>query len=147
MIRQPKNRPEGDGVGIKAELHRTICFTGERANGKFLVQVCGKDAWLSFAELNLLIRLVLARFSSQLNGFVRVPDNSGRVAIHRLRRAIDRMVGCGNGRMIIENGGKAEYRVAKSLRVALHEGLSAASGVIPRERLTQLERVCDETRL
>ncbi len=88
-------------------LDPTIVFTGNRGNDRYQIIIQGKIVALSLSCLNVLIDLVIARGEAE-TGFVIV----NAVAIYRLRKALDEVVGKGTGNAIIETGNAEEYRLA-----------------------------------
>ena len=82
-----------------------IRFTGQRRNRRHLVNIRGKDVWMSNALLSTLCDLLLARIRSA-SGFARIP----RMTIYRLRKVISSATGraCDG---LIETGAEDEYRL------------------------------------
>src|SRR5438132_349198 len=72
-------------------------FTGLRHNNRYRLDVDGQTVWLPRSSLQILLKLVLARGSSE-SGFVRA---DGRY-IHRLRHQLAAAVGPDRARALIE---------------------------------------------
>jgi hypothetical protein len=96
-----RSKPQPDGV------EPLIALTGERPNGRLIIRVRGKPVPLMPKCHAALLRLIAASVDSSL-GYVREKS----VLISRMRKDIDRVVGKGVGREIIETGDKSEYRLA-----------------------------------
>jgi hypothetical protein len=97
-----------------------VILTGRRSANRVEIRIGGQTTTLTGEALRALIDLVLARASSDF-GLVRLPRN----AICRLRKAIDQVLGPGEGAALIERGDGEEYRLAmKRAEIKTHVALA-----------------------
>ncbi|MBI2804799.1 MAG: hypothetical protein HYX68_07430 [Planctomycetes bacterium] len=81
-------------------------MTGERHDDRIRIDLDGAPVWLAVGSLETLVELLVARINLE-SGYLPVHP----VAIHRLRRARDKVGGDGYGKHLIPTGAKAEYRL------------------------------------
>src|SRR5262245_27419696 len=100
--------------GLKRSATIDITVTGTRVGDLFRVALRGASISLTFNSFEALINLTIARANGG-SGFVEIK----KMTIRRLRAAIDRSLGDGVGKTLIETGSGEEYRLAipkKNLR-------------------------------
>jgi hypothetical protein len=124
----------------------TITFTGNRHNDTYEVILRSEVVELPRACLKALIGLVLARARSG-QGFIQLNP----VTVFRLRRAIDKAIGAGAGRSLIETGASEEYRLTFALNgLTSHVALTpcffelAQLNIVSRESASMLKAVSKE---
>jgi hypothetical protein len=82
-------------------------ITGARVGDHFRVAVGKSAISLTFASIKALIDLTIARANGH-SGFARME----KMTIRRLRAAVDKQLGDGVGKALIETGSGEEYRLA-----------------------------------
>ena len=92
---------------FKASATFGILITGTRVGDQFRVAVRGVAISLTFGSFKALIDLTMARANGD-SGFVQIE----KMTIRRLRAALDKFLGDGVGKTLIETGSGEEYRLA-----------------------------------